>query len=291
MKILVTGANGQLGQLVIQELSQHVGVEIIAGVRSIDKANALGTSGFRVAHMDYDDNDTLVHSLEGVDRLLLISSSEVGKRTRQHENVIRAATTCGVPLIAYTSILHGTRNPMLLAKEHQQTESLLKSAGIPHVLLRNGWYTENYLASLSQVLAMGQLFGCAANGLLSLASRADYASAAAAVLLSDDQAGKVYELAGDVPCTMEQIAAEVWRQAGTKVQYVNLPECDYCSMLASIGLPENFAKAIADSDAQASQGALHNESRQLSALIGRSTTAIATSIAQSLQAIRPKTIQ
>lgn len=286
MKILVTGANGQLGRLVIKELSQRVGLEIVAGVRSIAKANDQASSGVTLAHVDYDNPDSLVSSLEGVDRLLLISSSEVGQRSRQHANVINAAKANGVSLIAYTSILHCNRSTLLLAEEHQQTERLLEESGIPYVLLRNGWYTENYLSSLSQVLALGQIFSCAAGGLLSLASRADYAAAAAAVLLGNDQAGKVYELAGDVPLTMEQLAAEISRQAGKPIQYTNLSESDYSSMLVSIGLPESYAKMIADSDAKAAFGALHEESGQLSKLIGRNTTALATSIVQSLQVIR-----
>lgn len=285
MKILVTGANGQLGRLVIKELSQRDGVEIVAGVRSIDKAKDLGASGVQVVPFDYDNPETIESSLNGVDRLLLISSSEVGQRSRQHANVISAAKGSGIQLKAYTSILHGDRNPLLLAEEHQQTERLLEISSVPHVLLRNGWYTENYLMSLPQVLTMGQLFGSAGSGLLSLASRADYAAAAAAVLLGDDQAGKVYELAGDIPCTMEQIAADISKQFGKPIQYVNLPESDYCSMLVSIGLPENYAKAIADSDAKAALGALHEESRQMSSLIGRSTTSVATSMAQAIQAM------
>lgn len=283
MRIMVTGANGQLGRLVLGELIRIEGIEVIAGVRRPASISDLPSQKIQVRNVDYDHTESLASALQGVDRLLLVSSSEVGQRTTQHRNVIEAARTAQVKLIAYTSVLHAPTNRMLLAQEHRETEELLHQSGVPYVLLRNGWYTENYLASLPQALAMGQIFGCASNGKLSLASRADYAAAAAKAVTGIDQAGKVYELAGDTAYTMNDIAAEMTRQIGKPVQYVDLTEADYIVALKAVGLPEGFAKALADSDAQAAKGALHEDSNQLSQLIGRPTTSLQDSVRTALQ--------
>ncbi|MCU0718728.1 MAG: SDR family oxidoreductase [Pirellula sp.] len=283
MRILVTGANGQLGRLVIHELAKINGIEVVAGVRRPESASVTAGNRTLICKVDYDDPASLVSSMTGVDRVLLISSSEVGQRSQQHQNVIEAARTTQVKMIAYTSILHAPMNPMLLAREHQNTEQILYRSGLPFVLLRNGWYTENYLAGLPQVLKMGQLFGCADNGKLSLASRSDYAAAAAMAIAGPEQHGKVYELAGDKAYTMNDIAGEISRQSGRHIPFVNLTESDYCSALQSAGLPEGFAKAIADSDAHAANGALHDDTLQLSRLIGRPTTTLQDAVRSALQ--------
>lgn len=278
MRILVTGANGQLGRLVLDELSRAKGVQVLAGVRQLETASHLAEQGVELVKFDYNDSQSLTRVLDGVDRLLLISSSEVGRRTQQHRNVIDAARAANVQLIAYTSILRANENAMILAGEHQQTESILRQSGVPHVLLRNGWYTENYLAAISQALMLGRVFGCAGDGLLSLAARRDYAAAAAAVITAENQAGKVYELAGDLSYTMRDIAAEIGRQSGKPIEFVNLPPKDYRAALEAAGFPEGFAIALADSDTQAADGALYDNSQQLSKLIGRATTTLSASV-------------
>ena len=278
MRILVTGANGQLGRLVLDELSRAKGVQVLAGVRQLETASHLAEQGVELVKFDYNDSQSLTRALDGVDRLLLISSSEVGRRTQQHRNVIDAARAANVQLIAYTSILRANENAMILAGEHQQTESILRQSGVPHVLLRNGWYTENYLAAISQALMLGRVFGCAGDGLLSLAARRDYAAAAAAVITAENQAGKVYELAGDLSYTMRDIAAEIGRQSGKPIEFVNLPPKDYRAALEAAGFPEGFAIALADSDTQAADGALYDNSQQLSKLIGRATTTLSASV-------------
>ena len=276
MTIAVTGATGQLGRLVIQSLKGKASGElIIALVRSPDKASDLGVEA---RAFDYADADTLAPALAGVDTLLLISSSEVGQRAKQHHNVIKAAKTAGVKRVVYTSLLHADRSPMSLAEEHRTTEADLAASGIPTTILRNGWYAENYTASVPAALANGAFIGSAGQGRLSLATRPDYAEAAAVVLTSDGHAGKIYELAGDDAVTLADLAAEISRQTGREISYKDLPQAEYASILKQAGLPEGLAEGLASWDIDASNGALFNAGHQLSTLIGRPTTPIANAV-------------
>lgn len=281
--IAVTGATGQLGRLVIDALlkTEQPG-DVIALVRDPQKAQDLAAKGVQVRPADYSQPQTLDSALAGVSKLLLISSSEVGQRSAQHRAVIQAAKAAGVELLAYTSLLQADTSPLGLALEHRDTEQALAESGLNHVVLRNGWYSENYTASVPAALEHGAILGSAGEGRISSASRADYAEAAAAVLTQPGQAGKVYELAGDESYSLQELAALVAEQSGKPVVYDDLPEEQYKAALVDIGLPEGFAALLADSDAGAAKGALFEESRQLSQLIGRATTPIAVSVAQAL---------
>jgi len=282
--IAVTGATGQLGRLVIADLLKRAPAAHLVGiVRNAAAAKDLADRGVELRTADYNDPASVTAALAGVDKVLLISSSEVGQRVRQHRNVIDAAKAAGVKLIAYTSILRADTNPMALAVEHRETEALIRSSGIPFVLLRNGWYTENYTGNVAAALAHGAVLGASRDGRIASASRADYAAAAAAVLASPgDQAGKIYELAGDTAFTLADYAAEIARQSGKPVVYKDLPEADYKAALQAVGLPEAFAGILAESDAKAAKGSLYDDSRHLSRLIGRPTTAMSQTVAAAL---------
>ena len=277
--IAITGATGQLGRLVIQTLLKSVPAgEIVAAVRNPQKANDLAALGIQVRHADYDQADTLVKAFQGADKLLLISASEIGRRLPQHRAAIDAAKKAGVGLLAYTSILRADTSPLPLAAEHKATEALIQASGIPSVVLRNGWYSENYLASVPAALQYGVLLGSAGEGRIASAARLDYAEAAAAVLTKSAQAGLVYELAGDESYTLTEFAQEISRQFGKNVAYQNLPEAEYKAALVSAGLPEGIAVLLSESDVGASKGGLFDNSRQLSQLIGRPATLIATQV-------------
>ena len=280
----ITGASGQLGRLVIDNLLTKVApTRIVAAVRRPDKAADLAALGVQVRLADYDRPETLADAFAGVERLLLISSSEVGKRAPQHRAVIAAAKRAGVKLIVYTSLLHADASPLGLAGEHKESEAALTASGVPFVILRNGWYTENYAASIAPALAHGAFIGAAADGRISSAARADYAEAAAAVLAGEGHAGRIYELAGDTSYTLSDFAAELSRQSGKSIPYKNLTEEGYKAALVGAGLREIFAALYADSDAGAAKGALFDDGRQLSALIGHPTTPLATVIATELK--------
>jgi NAD(P)H dehydrogenase (quinone) len=281
--IVVTGASGQLGRLVIQELLKKLPAnEIIAAVRTPEKVADLAALGVQVRLADYAQPATLDAAFKGAGQLLLISSSEVGQRLPQHRNAIDAAKRAGVGLVAYTSVLRADTSPLGLAAEHKATEALLKASGLPHVVLRNGWYTENYLASIPAALQHGAYIGSAGAGRIASAARTDYAAAAAAVLTSAGQAGKVYELAGDEAYTLTELAAEITRQSGTTVAYQNLPEADFKEALLGAGLPEHVAGLLSDSDIGVSKGGLFDDGHQLSRLIGRPTTPLATLVKAAL---------
>ena len=279
----ITGSTGHLGRLVIDGLlDQMPADQIVAVARDTDKASGLAERGVDVRYGDYDEPASLVSAFEGVDRLLLISASEVGKRVPQHRAVVDAAKEAGVGLIVYTSILHAPDSEIGLADEHRQTEAMLAESGIPFVLLRNGWYTENYTGSVGAAVEHGAVLGSAGDAQVSPATRADYAAAAVAVLTADDPAGEVYELAGDESFTMTEYAAEVSRQSGAEVVYQDMPEEAYASALETMGLPQPVAHMIAQADAAARDGALYDDGRALSHLIGRPTTPLSDAVADAL---------
>ena len=277
--IAITGATGQLGQHVVANLLKTTAADqLVAVVRNPAKAEALSQQGVNVRQADYGDEAALTKALQGVDKLLIISSSEVGQRAPQHRNIIQAAAAAGVKFIAYTSLLHADTSPLGLADEHIATEKMLADSGIPYALLRNGWYTENYLASAPPALEHGVFIGAAGEGKIASATRADYAAAAARVISEEGHAGKVYELAGDNGWTLSELAAELAKQSGKKVVYQNLSQADFAAALKSVGLPAGLADMLADSDVGASKGGLFDDSHTLSKLIGRPTTSLADSV-------------
>lgn len=278
-KIAITGATGQLGRLATAAL-QARGIAPVALVRSPEKAVDLGVEA---RAFDYHRVDSA--ALRGIDTLVLISSNDFDDRAGQHRNVIAAAKSAGIGRLIYTSILKGDASPMLLAKDHIVTEAALRDSGLVTTILRNGWYTENYTGSLAAALQHGAMIGAAGDGLISTASRADYAEAIAVTALDDGHRGKVYELAGDSAYRLAELAAEVSVQSGKPVLYNDLPASAYAAALASFGLPEGLAQALADSDAQAAQGALFDSSQTLSRLIGRPTTAMAQTVKAALAAL------
>lgn len=282
--IAVTGATGQLGRLVIDALLEKVpAASVAAPVRDPAKAADLAARGVTLRQADYAQPETLFPALEGVDTLLLISSSEVGQRAPQHQAVIDAAAAAGVGLIAYTSILHADSSPLALAEEHRATEAALAASGLDHVLLRNGWYSENYAGSVPTAAEHGAVIGAAGEGRIAAAARADYAAAAAAVLADPAaHAGKTYELAGDTAFTLADLAAEIARQSGKPVTYQDMPQAAYAEALKGFGLPGPFAEILADSDVGASRGGLFDDSHALSALIGRPTTPMSEMVKSAL---------
>lgn len=281
---LVTGASGQLGRLIISSLLEKgiPATDIVAAVRDPDKVSDLAEAGIVVRHANYNDPASLKSAFSDVRRAVLVSSSEVGQRAAQHANVIDAAKNEGVELLAYTSILGAATSKALLAEEHKATEEMLAASGIPCAVLRNGWYLENYTAMVSVAIEHGAVLGSAKEGKFSAASRSDYAEAAASVLISEGQAGKVYELAGDSAFTLSEYAEKVTELSGKTVVYQDLPEQDYAAALQQFGLPEGFAKVLANADVCASDGALFDDSKTLSAITGRPTTALAQAIQAAL---------
>lgn len=278
MKIGVTGATGQLGTIVLEQLKQRTDASnVVALVRSPEKVQGTEARAF-----DYEKPEELSKALQGVDTLLLISGNEIGKRATQHENVINAAKEAGVERIVYTSLLRADQSTLSLAGEHVTTENLLKESGINYTILRNGWYSENYTVSAAGAVEAGAFVGSAGDGKISSASRKDYAEAAAVVLTDENYTDKVYELAGDEAYTLEDLAKEISKQAGKEIPYQNLPEAEYSAILKEMGVPEHFADGFASWDVSASKGDLYDGSKTLSAIIGRPTTPITDAVTVAL---------
>lgn len=278
MTIAITGSTGHLGRLAIAALKAR-GVHPVALARDPAKAADLGVE---VRAFDYAQPD--LAALKGVDTLVLISSSSLEDRVGDHQRVIAAAKAAGVGRIIYTSILKGDASPLQLAADHKATEAALAASGLSHSVLRNGWYTENFTGALAGSIAAGAMIGAAGAARFSTAPRADYAEAIAVVATGAGHDGKTYELAGDGAYTMAEMAQVVSQVTGKTIPYTSLPEATYVGILQGFGLPEGFARALADSDVQAAGGALYDDSKTLSRLIGRATTPMALTVKQALAA-------
>lgn len=283
--ILVTGASGQLARLVIEYLMARVPAQqIVAAVRHPEKVADLAARGVVVRLADYDKPEHWADALQGVEKVLLISGPDVGTRVRQHQNVIEAVAASGsVRLLAYTSMLRADSSKVPYASEDRDTERLIRETGIPHVFLRHGWYTENYTMNAGYAVQEGKLYGCAQNGRISGASRSDYAEAAATVLTAAAQVKSVYELAGSDSFTLSDVAAEISRQSGQPVEYIDLSEQDYQALLENYGLPSGLSKTLALADTGAANGDVYSEGNDLELLIGRPTRSLATVVENALR--------
>nr|WP_321405774.1 SDR family oxidoreductase [uncultured Carboxylicivirga sp.] len=284
MKIGVTGTSGQLGRIIVEKLKERIASNNIVGLqRSPEKSSDLG---IEIRKFDYDHPEILGDALIGIDKLMLVSGNEIGKRIKQHTNVIEAAKKAGVKLIVYTSLLKADSSTIVLAEEHCTTENILHKLNIPNVILRNGWYTENYTESLTDVIATGTLYGSSADGKISSATREDYAEAAAVVLTTEGHTGKIYELANDESFTMSDFATEISRQTGKDIPYINLPVDEYAQALMQSGMPESYAQFLAGTHIATENGDLFDDSHHLSTLIGRPTKTLRNVISDALSQMK-----
>ena len=288
MSIVITGATGQLGRLVINDLLA-AGIPadgITAVARSKEKAADLAEQGIQVQVADYDRPETFDDIFSAEDKVLLISASDPGRRAPQHKVVIDAAKAAGVAQLAYTGVLGGPNADFLLASDHRDTEQLILDSGLPYTFLRNGWYTESpgVTGNLGGIVEGGAVVnGVQADGRLASAARADYAAAAAVVLSTEGHLNKAYELSGDTAWTYAEFAAEVSRQSGKTVVHKTISPEENQAFLVSIGIPAGFAEILVDVDDAISQGKLAATPGDLSRLIGRPTTPIADTIAAALR--------
>lgn len=280
MTIVVTGATGHFGRLAVESLLAR-GIpadQIVAIGRSVEKIQDLADRGVVVKRASYEDPESLRAAFAGADKLLFVSGSEAGQRMTQHLNVVAAAKETGIKQVFYTSIPKADTTDLILATEHRATEQALTESGIPSVFLRNSWYLENY--DLKGALEHG-LYGTAGDGRLSIATRADYAEAAAAAVTADELDQRAYELGGEA-ITLTELAAEVSRQSGREVTYTDLPQEKYIEFLTGVGVPAGFAAVLADSDRGARSGALNTGAKDLETLLGRPVTPLADAVRAAL---------
>jgi NAD(P)H dehydrogenase (quinone) len=273
MPTVITGASGHLGRLVVDQLlaAGEPAAQIVATGRDVDKLQDLARAGVIVRRADFADPATLDEAFAGADTLLLVSTTTVGERFDNARNAIDAAARAGVSKVVYTSILNASTARMTLADQHRRTEDYLRESGLPFVVLRNGWYLENYTDQLPMITQYHALLGSAHDGLVSAAARRDYAAAAVAVLTQEGHIGATYELGG-TPLTLTELAATISDVLGTHVAYQDMPVADYTDVLTSAGLPPEMAAAVADADAGLARGELFTASEDLVKLIGRPAT-------------------
>ena len=283
--IVVTGATGKLGRLVLEGLLKVVPAgQIVAAVRDPQKATDLSALGVTVRAADYNDPVSLQSAFAGAEKVLLISSNDLARRIAQQQAVVDAAKAAGVQLLAYTSLINLDRTSIGLARDHRATEQAIRESGLKYVMLRDDWYLENHTGQLAPALAHGVILGSAGEGRFAAAARADYAAAAVAVLTGTGHENKVYELAGDAQYSYSELAAELSKQSGKAVVYKDLPEAEYAKTLEGFGLPAEVATMLADADAGAAKGDLESTSKDLGTLIGRPTQTLAEAVAAALKA-------
>jgi NAD(P)H dehydrogenase (quinone) len=270
--IVVTGATGQLGRHVVSGLREK-GAHVVAGAR-----NTAADLGVEVREADYDRPETLDGALAGAEKVLLISANEPGKRLPQHQAVIDAAVRAGVRHLVYTSAPHADTTELVLAPEHKATEEAIRASGIPFTFLRNGWYHENYVDTITRAAETGEVVGAAGDAQVASAARKDYADAAVAVLTGEGHENTVYELSGDVAWTFPEFAKEIGEVAGKPVEYRDLSLEAYEKSLVAAGLPPETAGFVAALEGNIAAGTLAETSGDLNRLIGRPTTPIRTTI-------------
>ncbi|WP_433892491.1 SDR family oxidoreductase [Streptomyces sp. CA-111067] len=273
MPTVITGASGHLGRLVVDQLlaAGEPPAQIVATGRDVDRLQDLARAGVTVRRADFADPATLDGAFAGADTLLLVSTTTVGERFGNARNAIDAAARAGMSKVVYTSLVNASTARMTLADEHRRTEDYLRESGLPFVILRNGWYLENYTDQLPMITQYHALLGSAHDGLVSAASRRDYAAAAVAVLTQEGHTGATYELGG-TPLTLTELAATISDVLGRHVAYQDMPVADYTDVLTSAGLPPEMAAAVADADAGLARGELFTASEDLVKLIGRPAT-------------------
>ncbi len=283
MSIVVTGASGKLGRHVVEQLLEKVPAgQVTAVVRDPERVADLAERGVRVAVADYNAPETFDGLFAAGDKVLLISGNEFDKgRVRQHSVVIDAARAAGVALLAYTSAPGSLT--ATLADDHRGTERALLDSGVPYVLLRNGWYHENYTENLAPVLEHDAVVAAAGEGRISSASRADYAAAAVAVLTGEGHENTTYELGGDEAWSFAEYAAELSRQTGREIVYNPVTPEALTGILTGAGVPEPMAAVFAGVDAAIAEGQLVVDSGDLSRLTGRPTTPLAEAVAAALK--------
>jgi NAD(P)H dehydrogenase (quinone) len=284
MSIVVTGASGHLGHLIVEGLLREgvAPADIIAGARNLDKIADFAALGVDVRRVDYDDPASLAAAFTGADTLMLVSASSPGHRTAQHKAAIDAAVAAGIGRIVYTSAPKATTSPLILAPEHKATEELLAASGLRTTILRNGWYTENYANAANQARESGVVIASVGDGRVSSASRVDYADAAVAVLTTPGHDGKIYELSGDVAWNYDDLAAAIGTAIGRDVVYKSVTPDEHRALLTSLGLDDGTAAFVVQLDADTKSGYIGETSGELSRLIGHPTTPLAEGIAAAV---------
>ena len=235
---------------------------------------------------NFDDPASLGAAFAEVDRLLLISTDGDNEtRIRQHKTAVKAAQEAGVHLIAYTSIINASHNPMSLAEVHRATEEAIQTTGIPFVFLRNNWYLENELGFVQAALAGAPFNTSAGKGRVGWALRSDYAQAAAAVLAGSGHENKVYELSGPL-ADYDELAEALSQVLGKPEKVVHIDDVAYGKILAGSGMPDFVVTLLVGFASKIREGSLAVEGNDLQKLLGRPATPLREGLQQLVAQVR-----
>ncbi|WP_141502114.1 SDR family oxidoreductase [Paenibacillus luteus] len=273
MTILVTGATGQFGSIVIDTLLKTVPAEKLAvSVRTPEKAAHLQAQGVDVRHGDFDQPETLDQAFAGVDRLLIVSADgDNATRIRQHQAAVDAAKKAGVGFIAYTSVAKADESTLSLAEVHRATEEAIRATGIPYSFLRNNWYAENEAGSVQGAIHGAPWLNAAGSARAGWALRSDYAEAAAVVLAGEGHDNTIYELSGK-PLTQAELAAITGEVLGKAINVIEVDDAAFGQALRDAGLPDFVVAMFVDMQGPIRAGSLDVESADLETLLGRPAT-------------------
>jgi len=282
--IVITGATGHLGRLIIERLIARgtALADIVAAGRNTERLAAVARLGVATAVIDFASPGSLDSAFAGADTLMLVSGSEVGQRTQQHTNAITAAARSGITRIVYTSAPHADTSALILAREHKATEQALVDSGISFTILRNNWYTENYLGSMTQAAKSGTYSDSTRGGLVASASRTDFADAAAVVLTTTGHENTTYELGGDHAWDGPELAAAMADVLGTPVAYSTLTPQQHTAALTATGLDAGTVGFLVALDGNIHDGLLGETTGDLARLIGRPTTPLSEGLRAGL---------
>jgi NAD(P)H dehydrogenase (quinone) len=286
MKILVTGATGNLGSKVVESLLKSIPAsELVVSVRNPKKAEGLRARGVEVRHGDFDRPETLDNAFTGIDRLLIISADGDNEtRIHQHSNAVQAAERAGVKFIAYTSIANATESKNLMAPPHVATEAAIIKTGIPYSFLRNNWYLENEIGSIQGAMNGAPWVTSAGEGKVGWALQQDYADAAAAVLVGNGHENTVYELSGPL-LTQEELASALGNVLGKEVPVQQVSDEKYAEIMKGLGLPDFVIPIVVGIQESIRNGSLDVESNDLEKVLGRSVTPINEALTQLVNTI------
>ncbi|MDP4096252.1 SDR family oxidoreductase [Paenibacillus sp. P96] len=287
MKILVTGATGQLGSMVVETLLTKVAADSLAvSVRDPHKADDLAARGVEVRQGDFDDPASLDTAFAGIDRLLLISATDDNDtRIRQHKNAVSAAQRAGVGFIAYTSATNAAESPLFLAEVHRTTEQAIRETGIPYSFLRNNWYLENEMGVIQAALAGAPVTVSAGSGKVGWALREDYAAAAAAVLVGNGHENTVYELSGTL-ATYDDLAAVLSKALGREVPVQHVDDEAYGRIMAEVGVPQEALPIVIGIQSGIRAGALEVSSNDLETLLGRPAVSLDEAVSRLVNQLK-----
>jgi NAD(P)H dehydrogenase (quinone) len=285
-RIIVTGATGQFGNRVIRSLLER-GVppqDIHASVRDVDKAAHHREKGIDVRRGDFDDPEALKHAFEDAERVLIISTDQVGSRVEQHRRAVQAAQDAGARRILYTSVvdMQNGEGASPIAADHRATEQIIRETGVPYTILRNSFYAEYMLAPVVQALDQGVFTSSVGDGKLGAAARADLAEAAAAVLSEPGHENQVYELTYPHPWDYPEAVDIVSRVSGRPLEYRAVTDEQLIDIMQQSGAPESSIRMAVGMNRSLRAGDLSKTAGDMQRLLGRSVTTLEDLVQQMI---------